>query len=92
MNLEDQINEAITQQLSVLYSTDSIKETFGEEVYKAINDIACYATNDMIWASDDVQMSHNETQDRLSAKYPYLTRASKIRIADVAAYFWKSDD
>ncbi len=89
MSLQDQINEAITQQLSVLYSTDSIKETFGEEVYKAINDIASYATNDTIWASGDAEMSHNETQDRLSIKYPFLTEASRIKIADIAAYFWK---
>jgi hypothetical protein len=91
MTLEDKVNEAITYHLSAIYNIETVKTKFGEEVFKMIDQIASYATNDTIWAADDDEMSHQETKERLAITYPFLTEASRIKIADVAAYFWKSD-
>ena len=49
MNREDNINEAITNHLSIDYDMSSIAAVFGEDVSKAVDEIASFATNDSIW-------------------------------------------
>lgn len=56
-----------------------------------IDEIADYATNNVLWSKLDDDISHKEAVAALTIKCPFLTETSKIKIADVAAYFWKSD-
>jgi hypothetical protein len=91
MKLEDKVNEAITYHLLPFYNTEVIKAKFGQEVFKVIDEIASYATNDVLWSTNKTAGAHKEVMERLLVKYPFLTEASMIRIADVAAYFWKLD-
>ena len=89
---ESSINDAITFHLSILFtdeSTSEIERLFGKETVISIWDIAADATNDVTWGNDDNIDSHQETINRLKAKYPFLTNASLIKIADAAAFFWK---
>lgn len=92
MTIEDRVNEAIINCVTVTDSSNSVRNEYGDNIYKIIYDILQYGVNDTTWAGEDECLNHKITQDRLAAKYPYLTRASKIKIADVAAYFWKPDD
>ena len=91
MKLEDKVNEAITYYLLPFYNTEVIKAKFGEDVFKEIDGIAAYATNTELWSTMDDTVSLKEIVAALTIKYPFLTETSKIKIADVAAYFWKSD-
>ena len=84
MKLEDKVNEAITYYLLPFYNTEVIKAKFGEDVFKEIDGIAAYATNTELWSTMDDTVSRKEI-------VAALTETSKIKIADVAAYFWKSD-
>jgi hypothetical protein len=89
MTVEDKVNEAITNHISALYDIDVLKSKYDSEVLQIVNDIAEYATNVVLLISDNDLLNHKETKERLGVKYPFLTEASKIKIADVAAYFWK---
>lgn len=89
MSIEETVNNAITYHLSIFYNLDSIKELFGEPVAQLIDEIASFGTNDVDWADNDQEINHIKTQDRLFVKYPFLTKSSIVKIADVAAYFWK---
>lgn len=91
MKLEDKVNEAITYHLLPFYNTEVIKAKFGQDVFKVIDEIASYATNNVLWLTNDAVEGHREVIDRLLVKYPFLTDTAKIKIADVAAYFWKAD-
>lgn len=91
MKIEDSVNKAITEYLLPFYNTDDIKNKFGDEVFASIDQIAAYATNNVIWAGDNDEENHEATIKELSIRYPFLTEASKVKIADVAAYFWKAD-
>ncbi|MEN0054484.1 MAG: hypothetical protein AAGC65_12495 [Mucilaginibacter sp.] len=89
MTVEEQINEAITNELSVVAIINSLKDKYGNDVTILIAKIASFATNDTTWSAGDDVWSHKATKDRLSSEYPFLTEASKNKIADIAAYFWK---
>ena len=91
MTLEDKVNEAITYYLLPFYNTDIIKTKFCKEVFKTIDEIAAYATNNVLWSKLDDDINRKETIAALTIKYPFLTETSKVKIADVAAYFWKAD-
>jgi len=91
MTLEHKVDNAITYYLLPFYNTEPIKVKFGEEVFKIIDDIAAYATNNVLWSTNNSVEAHKEVMEDLLIKYPFLTEASRIKIADVAAYFWKSD-
>jgi hypothetical protein len=91
MKVEDKVNEAITYYLLPFYNTEVIQAKFGQEVFKVIDEIASYATNDVLWSTNNSVEGHKEVMERILVKYPFLTDAARIKIADVAAYFWKSD-
>lgn len=89
MTTEDQVNEVITLHLSALYNIDELRDKYNEEILKILDDIAEYATNGVLLVSDDESLNHKETKAKLALKYSYLTEASRIKMADLAAYFWK---
>jgi hypothetical protein len=89
MTLEEQVNEAITNHLSALYNLDVLNNKYNHDVLQTIGNIAYYATNEVLQTSDDNHVNHQETMTALAIKYPFLTEASRIKIADISAYFWK---
>jgi len=89
MTTEDQVNEVITFHLSALYNIDELRGRCDGEILQIVDDIAEYATNGVLLVSEDDSLNHGETKAGLALKYPYLTEASRIKMADVAAYFWK---
>ncbi|MEO6520238.1 MAG: hypothetical protein ABIN91_01055 [Mucilaginibacter sp.] len=89
MTTEELANEAITYHLSTLYNINSLPDKYNKTVLTLIGEIATYATNDPLWSGDDDEFCHEETKTKLALKYPFLTEASKIKMADAAAYFWK---
>ena len=89
MNIEQLVNEAIINNLTVVYAIEGLKGEYGIEVTKIVSEIASFAANDTTWSADDDVWSHSTTIDRLTAKYPFLTQAAKNKVADIAAYFWK---
>jgi hypothetical protein len=88
MTLEEQVNEAITNELTVV-DTTFIDGKYCLDVTTLISEILSFAVNDTTWAADNDIWSHKETKDRLTIDYPFLTEGSKNKIADIAAYFWK---
>jgi hypothetical protein len=88
MTLEEQVNEVITNELSVV-DTTLTKSKHSLDVTALISEILSFAVNDTTWAADNDIWSHKETKDRLTLDYPFLTEGSKNKIADIAAYFWK---
>lgn len=89
MTTEDLVNEAITNHLSALYNIEELENKYDRQIIQIVDDIAEYATNGVLLVSEDDSLNHGETKTKLAFKYPYLTEASRIKMADVAAYFWK---
>lgn len=89
MTLEEQVNEAITNHLSVLHNLDELNTMYSQAVLQTIENMTYYATNEVLQTSDDDRVNHRGTMKALAFKYPFLTEASRIKIADISAYFWK---
>jgi hypothetical protein len=88
----EQLNEAIINYLTVMYAKEAledIKEVFGVDTGLLIEKIASSATNNTIWSNLDQEANYNTVLEELAQEYPYLSKASRLKIADIAAYFWK---
>lgn len=89
MTSEQLVNEAITGHLSALYILNDLRSLYSKEVVELVDEIASFATNQVVRFSEDDIVNHQATKDALAVEFPFLTESSKIKIADVAAYFWK---
>ena len=93
MNYDD-INNALTNHFSILWTDEArqdIIDNFGKETYSFVTKIVAEGGNSHIWGENNPEFSHKQTILDLKKEYPFLTRASLIKAADSAAYFWKQD-
>jgi len=89
----EKTNQAINKYVHLLWWTEeienNIKTEFGEDVYSTIKEIYLFAGHDLVWSSFDDLQAFSKILDKMKIKYPFLNNQAAIKIANMAAYFWK---
>lgn len=95
----DRINDAIVNYMSILCTDESIKnieDKFGPETWATIHRITTDVVNNMAsvqlddYLEDEDLRTHHIALIWMKNKYPFLSHAAMIKLADTSAYFWKS--
>ena len=93
METEALINQAIINHLGLWWTDDikkQIKTEYSQEVLGEIEKISEYAVQgSMAWAENDDIEAYRIVVLDLQGEYTYLSKEAVIRIANMAAYYWK---